>query len=109
MAIFEYWIETFNKKGTVKLTDKRKKNIHARLKEGYTLEDIKGAIWGCSMSEYHMGKNDSGTVYDDIELICRSGEKLEKFRDTKTAVRQVVAVSEVSQQNVINMQGFVND
>ena len=108
-AVFEFWKTTFNKTGTVKLTDKRKKNIHDRIKDGYTLDDIKAAITGCSMSAHHMGKNDTGAIYDDIELICRTGDKLEKFRDVRPVVQEVVHFSETTQQNIINGQAFLND
>jgi hypothetical protein len=77
--IFTYWREAMNKTSMAKLTDKRKKSIQARLREGYSVDQIKQAINGCAQSPYHMGRNDSGTVYDDLTLICRSGDKLEQF------------------------------
>ena len=75
---FAYWQAALNHP-TAKLTPKRKKLIEARLKDGYTLVDIQKAIDGCRASPFHMGQNEGGTVYDDIELICRNGEKLESF------------------------------
>ena len=78
--LFDYWILTIGKDPKkTKLTAKRSKVIEARLKEGYTPEDIAKAIEGCASSEYHMGNNDQGAIYNDIELICRSGEKVENF------------------------------
>lgn len=62
-----------------KLTKGRRTKITARLGEGYTAEQIKQAIDGCKASKYHMGRNDDGTIYDDLTLICRNGEKLENF------------------------------
>lgn len=79
--IFEYWKFRMGKNNGTKLIKKRKDLITARLKEGYTVDDIKKAIDGCAGSPYHMGQNERGTVYDDIELICRSGIKVENFRD----------------------------
>ena len=78
-VIFDYWLSAMNKTKSAKLTAKRKSVITARLKDGYTIEQIRQAIDGCARSDYHMGKNDTGTKYDDIELICRTGEKLEHF------------------------------
>lgn len=84
--IFDFWVETMGKrKGQVLFTDKRKRCVKARLNDGYSVEFIKQAIVGCSKSPHHMGQNDSGTVYDDIELICRSGEKLEHFANNVRA------------------------
>lgn len=76
--VFSYWQSRLNHP-TAHLTDKRRKLIQARLKEKYTVEEIKQAIDGCASSPFHMGQNDRGTVYDDIELICRDGGKLEGF------------------------------
>jgi uncharacterized phage protein (TIGR02220 family) len=77
--IFTYWKEVMKKTSMAKLTEKRRKSIQARLREGYSVDQIKQAIDGCAKSSYHMGQNDSGTVYDDLTLICRSGDKLEQF------------------------------
>ena len=77
--IFDYWVLVMGKTAQSRLTDKRRKCIEARLKEGYSVDLIKQAIDGCAASAYHMGLNDSGTVYDDLTLICRTGDKLEQF------------------------------
>jgi len=91
--IFSYWCEVMKKNPSKsKLTDKRNKNIKARLKDGYSVEDIKLAILNCSKDSFSMGQNDRAKEFNDIELICRSGEKLESFRDMKF----------ISQQNDIN-------
>ena len=77
--IFAYWKIVMKKGSQTKLTDKRKSKVDDRLEEGYTVETIKQAIDGCARSPHHMGKNDEGTIYDDLELICRAGDKLENF------------------------------
>ena len=77
--IFEFWKTTFKKNASTLLSDKRKSKIQARLKQGYSVDDIRLAITNCSKSKYHMGENESGTVYSDIELICREPEKLDRF------------------------------
>lgn len=85
-VVFEFWKATFNSPKTV-LTEKRKKKIEARLEQGYSVDDIKKAILNCSKSDYHMGKNERGTVYNDIELICREPEKLDRFISMSTPVQ----------------------
>ena len=77
-AVFEAWRETLNHP-EAKLTPKRRKHVEARLRDGYTVEQLVAAINGCRASPYHQGENETGTVYDDLELICRSGEKVEAF------------------------------
>jgi hypothetical protein len=76
--VFAYWQAVMGKPGTI-LTPKRDRAVTAALKLGYTTDQIKSAIDGCKRSPFHMGMNDQRTVYDDLELICRSGENIEKF------------------------------
>jgi hypothetical protein len=79
--VFKFWCEVM-KKHNVKFTDKRLKAVRARLKDGYSLDDIKQAITGCSLDAWSMGENDRGKPFNDLELICRTGDKLEDFRDS---------------------------
>ena len=78
--LFSYWCDVMGKSiSTSKLTPKRDKAIKARLKEGYTTEQIKAAIDGCRNDPFSMGQNDRQKPFNDIELICRTGEKLESY------------------------------
>lgn len=81
--IFNYWLDVMNKKSNTALSPKRLSAIKKRLKDGYTVEDIKTAILNCSNTDHNMGKgpNSNGNKYNDIELICRNPENLERFRD----------------------------
>jgi len=81
-VIFDYWLSVMKKGQGTKLTPKRKSCIEARLKEKYSVGLIKQAIDNCSRSDHHTGQNDNNTVYDDLTLICRSGEKLEWFANS---------------------------
>jgi len=76
--IYEHWKEVMEKPRAL-LTDQRRDKIEARLKEGYSVEDCKKAIDGCRGSDFHMGKNERNTQYNDIELIFRNGTKFEQF------------------------------
>ena len=73
-CVFEFWKTTFGKTDQVKLSKKRESKIQARLKSGYTIEDLKTAILGCSLSDYHIQNG-----FTDIELICREPEKTDAF------------------------------
>lgn len=77
-TIFSYWQERLNHPNS-KLTAERQRKIEARLREGYTIGQIKQAIDGCASSSFHRGENDQRRSYDDLELICRNGSKLETF------------------------------
>ena len=76
--IFDRWKRTLDHP-QARLTPDRVRVIKARMREGYTERQIMLAIEGCAASPYHIGENDSGTRYDDLTLICRSGSKLEAF------------------------------
>jgi hypothetical protein len=55
------------------------KKICDRLKEGYTVEQLKLAIDGNHRSPHHCGKNDSGTLFHGLELIFRDASKVDGF------------------------------
>lgn len=79
--IFSHW-KTVMKKPKAKLTTERSKKISARLEDGYSEETIIRAIDGCAASDFHMGrKPGSPQQYNDFDLICRNGAKLEWFAD----------------------------
>jgi hypothetical protein len=76
--VFEHWKAVMEHPES-RFTANRREAVTDRLKEGYTVEQLKRAVSGCRASDFHRGKNDRGAVYDDLELICRSGEKVENF------------------------------
>jgi uncharacterized phage protein (TIGR02220 family) len=74
--IFEHWRAAFGMNGRARFTDGRKRAVRARLNEGYSVDDLKAAIDGCARSKFH---RQNGHI--DLTLICRNGEKVERFRD----------------------------
>lgn len=70
---------------------KRYRAVAGRLKDGYTAEQLKSAIDGCKKSPHHMGQNDRGEVYDDLELICRDQAHVDKFLALGTGMRVPIA------------------
>jgi hypothetical protein len=89
-AIFERWKTTMGH-ARAKLDAKRAKAIRAMLNIGYTQEDLELAIFGCSVSSFHQGQNDRGAKFDDINLICRDAEHVDRFIDLaeKAMAKQV--------------------
>lgn len=75
--VFEHWRQTLNHP-SAKPTPDRKRAIAKALKY-YKVIDLQLAISGCKLSDYHMGKNESQTVYDSIELILRNSKNIESF------------------------------
>lgn len=76
--IFERWKQTMGHQ-RARLDQKRAKAIRAMLMAGYTVEDLELAIFGCSISPFHRGQNDRAQKYQDIALICRDAEHVDKF------------------------------
>lgn len=75
--IFDYWRTTLKHPKAV-LDNKRRAKLKQALKT-YSSGDLKKSIKGCSLSPYHMGDNDRNTKYDDITLIMRDAEHIERF------------------------------
>jgi hypothetical protein len=73
--LFDYWRDTCNHPQSRPTRDRLAK-IQARLREGYTPTQIRTAIDG---AKRHPFVNDAGKVYDEIDLICRNGAKVEDF------------------------------
>jgi len=74
--IFDFYEQTMETE--IKRTDGRKKKVIARLKS-FSIDDIKTAIQNVKANAFMMGENDDGRKYNQIELICRSDEKLETY------------------------------
>lgn len=74
--LFVYWQQRCNH-GTAKLTPERTRAVLGRLRQGYTEAEIRKAIDGAAEAAYQ--NDDNGKRYDDLELICRNGTKLESF------------------------------
>lgn len=77
-AVFNRWKTTMGH-ARARLDPKRAKAIRGMLMVGYTVEDLELAIFGCSVSAFHQGQNDRSQRYDDIALICRDAEHVDKF------------------------------
>ncbi len=62
---------------------KRMDKVKARLKDGYSVDFIKQAIYGCSITPHNNGTDPKGNgqKYDDLELICRYAENVERFAE----------------------------
>jgi len=81
-TVFQGWVEATGRDAArTKLTGQRKQRIAARMKDGYTTDDLVDAVRGVTLSEWHMGANDRRQRYDDLGTVLRDGAQVEKFRD----------------------------
>lgn len=56
--------------------------VAARLREGYTVEQLCAAVDGCHMTPHNLGQNDRGTKYLGLGLIMRDGDQVTRFMET---------------------------
>ena len=59
--------------------EKEKRLISARLKDGYSVQELIEAIDGCHLSKYHSGDNDRANKYQSLELIVRDSKHVTQF------------------------------
>jgi hypothetical protein len=83
--LFDYWRERCDHP-LAKLTAERVTKIRARRRDGYTVEFIKQAIDGAAVAPF---VNEQGRRFDDLELICRNGTKLESFAGRAAAAHNL--------------------
>jgi len=80
-SVWDYWVATHHsgRKGPKpQWSSLRRRRIHDAIRD-YGLAATLAAIEGCTHSPWHMGQNPNGTRYNDISLILRSPEHIEKF------------------------------
>lgn len=63
------------------LTREKRAMIEARLKEGFTLDQLNHISSWVSQKPFYLGKNDTGTRLDRIDVLFGSREKVEKLLD----------------------------
>jgi hypothetical protein len=79
--VFDHWVMAMGKRSGTKLNSARRGKLKARRSEGFTDTQLCEAIDGCKLSDFHMGANERGEVYNDLETILRNGSTVEKHRE----------------------------
>lgn len=79
--VFDYWRDRCNHPNA-KLTPDRSRKVRARLREGYTVQQLRQAIDGAAVGAF---VNEAGQRFDALDLICRNGSKVEDFIGRATA------------------------
>lgn len=77
--VFDYWKEIHSKRVAV-MDVKREARIGWAIKH-YGIQKCKDAIYGCLLSDWHMGKNPNGKKYNDIHNIFVDAKHVEMFLD----------------------------
>ena len=81
IAVFEYWRDAreqvLGRNGSgvrMKPTEKRISKVRARLREGYSVEQLKSAVDGCLSRPFNVENGHLG-----LELICRDQDHVERY------------------------------
>lgn len=80
LAVFMHW-RNYHSRAFPTPHDGMKEwhRVAARLKEGYSIDDLCRAIDGMHKSDFHNGNNDRGTKYLSLELCMRDATRVERF------------------------------
>lgn len=78
LLVFNYWKEKISPKSRAVLDHHRRQRIGWAIHD-YGIEACKQAIDGILKSDWHMGRNPSNKKYNDIDIIFRDCDKIEKF------------------------------
>jgi hypothetical protein len=87
--VFDFWRETLGHE-RAQLDPTRHKKIADTLKAGYSVDDLKAAILGCSLTPHNMGINDRNERYDGLHIIFKP-DNVDRF------------ISRGTSKNVVNI------
>ena len=80
-AVFDHWAQLEAATGGIKgakLTAGRMSRIKARMKEGYTVDQLKACVNGYLTDPFYLGQNNRRQRYTGIDTIFLNGERVEK-------------------------------
>lgn len=77
-AVLAHWKRVTKRPGTLD-TAQRKRHVLARLREGYTVEQLCASASAMAASPFHCGDNDRGARYLDVSHFARSAEVLDRW------------------------------
>lgn len=84
--VFEYW-RTWTGHQKAVMDEKRIARIKSMLKK-FSEDDLKEAIYGVTLSPFHMGENKDNKKYNGIETIFRDAAQVEKFMEISKAYQE---------------------
>ena len=75
-AVHRHWVGVFGRPRT-KLTPERRRKVQARLRDGYTPDDLCKAVDGCAKSQFHVdgGYTTLGTILKSAETVDQHIER----------------------------------
>lgn len=111
LEVFKFWQSSLGHPRAA-LDGTRRLLISRSLSWGYTVQDLKNAITGCSYTPHNMGKNINGERYDKIENIFKDADQIDRFiknyENPPIPKTKRDLEKEVDEQNKLNLltEGF---
>ena len=97
IEIFKHW-QTVMGHQQARLDSNRKKHIGNALKLGYTVDQLKQAIDGCSRTPHNIGDNDRNERYDGVHIIFKSADQIDRFmRNAEQAASSMSRIGRATQ------------
>lgn len=87
--VFGVWVKSTGKHPTRTVLDPKRRRLIVNALKRYPLDDTLDAVTGWEHSAHHRGENDTGTAYNDLGLLLRDPEHIEKFRDLRRGPPEV--------------------
>lgn len=75
------WLDSTGKNPKRAKLDAKRKKLIAKALADYTVGEVVAAVTGWEFSPHHRGENERGTKYNDLSLLLRNPENIERFRD----------------------------
>ena len=103
--VFKYWQLIFAKSRSKYAGDKAK-HINARLKDGYTVEELKQCLDGVLLSDWHMKRGAfrvrSGPKYITIPNVFSNTTKVDEHLERAVAKQEAVVVRAKPKEQSVN-------
>jgi hypothetical protein len=79
VRIFDHWVYMLGKNPKRCALGPTRRKVIAKALELYDEDTILLAVEGCATDPWHLGENDRGTEYTDLEMILRDEAHIERF------------------------------
>ena len=88
--IWDYYCDKLKALNKIrKKTKSKTEHIHARLEDGFTIEQLKQVLDNVFSNDFMLGKNDNNKMYIEIDNFMCNTEKVEKWLDIKPLLKVV--------------------
>lgn len=95
--VFAHWVWMMGKNPLRARLDITRRGVLAKALALYDEETLMLAIDGCAGSAWHAGENDRGRPFNDIELILRNAQHVERFVEMGEQLRREIGLQQAAE------------